>query len=81
MIIRQIMTNENDPYYTSLQAGTFTATTGTPCDDAYPCESGSGGLSRGAKAGIAVGVILGVLFLVALGLALWRRKRKTGRIF
>ena len=74
------MTNNDDPYYTSLQAGTFTATSGTPCDDAYPCESG-GGLSRGAKAGIAVGVILGVLFLAALGLALWRRKIKTGRIF
>ncbi|KAI5451882.1 hypothetical protein NCC49_001184 [Naganishia albida] len=77
----QIMTNENDPYYTSLQAGTFTATTGTPCDDAYPCGKEGGGLSTGAKVGIAIGVILGVLVLAGLAFGLWRRKRKTGRYF
>ncbi|KAJ9110591.1 hypothetical protein QFC22_006709 [Naganishia vaughanmartiniae] len=77
----QVMTNENDPYFTALQAGTFTASSGTPCDDAYPCSSGGGGLSAGAKAGIAIGVILGVLFILALIWALWWRKRRTGRIF
>ncbi|KAJ9097153.1 hypothetical protein QFC21_004822 [Naganishia friedmannii] len=78
----QVMTNKNDPYFTALQAGTFTASSGTPCDDAYPCSSGGGGgLSAGAKAGIAIGVILGVLFILALIWALWWRKRKTGRIF
>lgn len=78
------MTNENDPYYTSLQAGTFTATTGTPCDDAYPCDNeggGGGGLSTGAKVGIAIGVVLGVLLLAGLAFGLWRRKRKTGSYF
>jgi hypothetical protein len=45
----------------------------------YSCSGGSSGLSPGAKGGIAVAVILGVLFILAiLWLVLRRRRQKRG---
>ncbi|WRT65801.1 uncharacterized protein IL334_002750 [Kwoniella shivajii] len=68
----QLLNETSDPHYVSIQAGTYSIPSGQPCDAALPCE-GSGGLSKGAKAGIAIGVILGVLLIVA---AIWWWKRE-----
>ena len=73
-----------DPYYTQLQAGAYAKVkpSGMPCDDAYPCKSGSGhGLSKVAKIviGVVVGLV-GLVIVVLLGLWAWyglRRKNKN----
>jgi hypothetical protein len=63
----------------------------TTCSQVYLCDhsdpppegiassSGSGGMSQGSIIGIAVGVVGGLLFLIAAGLAFWyfRRSRRT----
>ncbi|WVF66027.1 hypothetical protein IAT40_000765 [Kwoniella sp. CBS 6097] len=67
----QLLNNTADPYYVNVQAGTYSAPSGDPCDAAFPC--GGGGLSAGAKAGIAIGVILGVALLVA-AVCFWKRR-------
>ncbi|KAK0641675.1 hypothetical protein B0T16DRAFT_219295 [Cercophora newfieldiana] len=41
--------------------------------------SGIGGLSTGAKAGIAIGAVLGVLLLATAAFVLWRRRRNRHR--
>nr|ODN85568.1 endoglucanase [Cryptococcus depauperatus CBS 7841] len=69
----QLMNNTADPPYVNIQAGTYSVPSSQPCDAALPC--GKGGLSKGAKAGIAVGVILGVLLL--FGLLLFYKKTDT----
>ncbi|WWC68531.1 uncharacterized protein I206_102460 [Kwoniella pini CBS 10737] len=67
----QILNQTSDPPYVSIQAGTYSIPSEQPCDAALPCEGG--GLSKGAKAGIAIGVIVGVLLILA---AIWYWKRK-----
>ncbi|WVQ93659.1 hypothetical protein IAU59_000735 [Kwoniella sp. CBS 9459] len=67
----QLLNNAADPYYVNVQAGTYSAPSDEPCDAALPC--GGGGLSAGAKAGIAIGVIFGVLLLVA-AVCFWKRR-------
>ncbi|OCF75093.1 endoglucanase [Kwoniella mangroviensis CBS 8886] len=67
----QLLNQTSDPYYVQVQAGTYSIPSGQPCDAALPC---GGGLSTGAKAGIAIGVILGVLFILA-GIFYWKRKQ------
>ena len=62
-----------DPYYTAVQAGTYSVPEGEPCDQALPCPSG-GGLSEAAKIGIAVAVVVVVLALL-LAFAWWKRDR------
>ncbi|ODN77109.1 hypothetical protein L202_05642 [Cryptococcus amylolentus CBS 6039] len=71
----QLINGTSDPPYVSIQANTYTIPDGDPCDEALPC-SGSGGLSKGAKIGIAVGVVLGVLLLAGLGFWIWRKYRR-----
>lgn len=56
--------------------------TGEPVDssssnDSSSSPSGGGGLSTGAKAGIAVGVILGVAILALGAFWFWRRSKKS----
>jgi len=60
-----VLNDTSDPYFTRLQAGAFAAVkpSGTPCDAAFPCHS-HGGLSKGAKVGLGVGLsIIGVLIV------------------
>lgn len=73
----QVQNSNIDPYYTTLQAGTYTAPSGQPCDDAYPCSSGGGGLSTGGK--IAIGVIVPVVVLALAGLAFWFWRKRSKR--
>ncbi|KAK4686079.1 endoglucanase, partial [Tremellales sp. Uapishka_1] len=65
-----LLNSSSDPYYTTLQAGTYTVPSGQPCDAALPCSSS--GLSKGDIAGIVIGVVVGVL-LIAAALIWWRR--------
>ncbi len=66
-----------DPYYTQVQAGTYSIPSGEPCDAALPCTSSSG-LSKGAIAGIVIGVVLGLaLLLVSVCLEQEPKKKKT----
>ncbi len=78
----QVQSSTTDPYYTSLGANTYTAPSGQPCDNAYPCSSGGGrsGLSLGAK--IAIGVLVPLFVLALLGLGIWgyfQHRRNMGR--
>ncbi|KDQ14600.1 glycoside hydrolase family 9 protein [Botryobasidium botryosum FD-172 SS1] len=54
----------DDPYYTSLEDGAYASVkpSGTPCDEAFPCEDG---LSRGAT--IAIAVVITPVGLVLIG--------------
>lgn len=73
----------------SATSETAASTNTVPPSDApattTPAGSNSGdsseGLSTGAKAGIGIGVSLGVLGLLALGAAFWivKRRKKTGQ--
>lgn len=45
-----------------------------------PATTSKSSLSGGAKAGIAVGVILGVLAIVALGVYFWSSRRRGGKV-
>lgn len=69
----------SDPYYVSVQAGTYSIPKGKPCDAALTCSK----ISNGAIAGIVIGVVLGVLLILGLiwwwkrnDLRRWRRSRK-----
>jgi hypothetical protein len=42
-------------------------------------ENDNDGLSTGAKAGIAIGVVAGSILLIALAFIVWRSKRRVGR--
>jgi endoglucanase len=78
LVAHQILVGNTDPYYTALQPGTFTATSGSPCTDDYPCDDGGGGLSTGAK--IAIGVIVPVVVIGLILGAWWWYRRKHGRM-
>ena len=69
--VSQLLNGTSNPFYVTLQAGTYSIPKGQPCDDALPC--GGGGLSKGAIAGIVIGVILGIALVLA---ALWWWKRE-----
>ncbi|WWC88048.1 uncharacterized protein L201_002951 [Kwoniella dendrophila CBS 6074] len=71
----QLINGTADPYYVDIKANTYSIPSGQPCDAALPC--GGGGLSKGAKAGIAIGVILGVLLILAL-IWYWKRRQIGG---
>lgn len=76
LVANQLVAGDNtDPYYTSLEPGSYHPTPGTPCNDDYPC-GGGGGLSTGAKAAIGVVVPVVVLSLIGLGVWWWYKKRK-----
>ena len=68
----KLLNGSSDPFYVTLQAGTYSIPKGQPCDDALPC--GSGGLSKGAIAGIVIGVVLGIL-LILVALWWWKREK------
>jgi len=62
---------------------TSPSATGQPASSetsfASPASGGDGGLSNGAKAGIAVGTIIGSFFLVGAIAFVVLRKRRAGR--
>lgn len=60
-------------------AATATQDTDAATSTAAVAEHGSGGLSGGAKAGIAVGSIVGGIFLLAAAVFLIRRHRAVNR--
>lgn len=71
-----VMNDTNDPFFTSLPAGSYHKPAGHPCDGAFPCHTG---LSKGAK--IAIGVVVTVVGLLLLGLAFWFfRGRNNSRL-
>lgn len=67
---------------TATPTSTKADTTSTSLPDANatqnstPQSKGSGGLSSGAKAGIAIGTVLGVIFLAVAAFLLFRRRRR-----
>jgi endoglucanase len=77
-----IMSGDRDPFYTTLASGSYTPTSGLPCNDAYPCGEdgdgggGGGGLSKAAK--IAIGVVVPMIVLAGIfvGVWLWERKKR-----
>lgn len=74
-----VLTNSQDPFYTSLQVGAYTEhkPSGMPCDAMFNCVPG-GSLSDKDK--IIIGVIVGVVGLILLLLALyWLRLRLASR--
>jgi len=77
------MAGDRDPYYTSLAPGSFAATPGSPCNDAYPCGGddngggGGGGLSKAAK--IAIGVVVPVVVLIGIFAGVWFWEKRKGR--
>lgn len=79
----EIMAGDRDPYYTSLAPGSFAATPGSPCNDAYPCGGddngggGGGGLSKAAK--IAIGVVVPVVVLIGIFAGVWFWEKRKGR--
>ena len=67
------------PSSTSSSSASSTATDSS--SSSQPTESSSsGGLSSGAKAGIGIGVALGVLMMAALGFFTFRLYRKVSRM-
>lgn len=63
----------------SSPSNTGLAGTQTDTPSSSPSSSGGGGLSTGAKAGIAVGSIIGGLAILgAVGFFLWRRGKNAG---
>lgn len=81
LVAYELMNGTGDPFYTQLQAGTYNATPGQPCDEAYPCggeDSQGGGLSTGAKVAIGVVVPLAVLAIFFVGVWYWRKRRARG---
>ncbi|KAJ4347475.1 hypothetical protein N0V95_005396 [Ascochyta clinopodiicola] len=74
----------NAPTPSASASGTSPSNTGlSASQSASPDQSsgggGGGGLSTGAKAGIAVGAVIGGLALLgAIGFFLWRRGKNTG---
>ncbi|KAJ0417965.1 hypothetical protein BJY00DRAFT_288709 [Aspergillus carlsbadensis] len=82
----------DESLYTTSTSTTASATTTTPTpsstatstssststDTPEPVDTSSGGLSTGAKAGIAVGAAAGALLLVGFAFLFWRRSRKRG---
>ena len=65
-----VLTNPNDPFYTSLQAGAYAERkpSGLPCDAVFNCVP-QGSLSDTDK--IVIGVIVGIVGLILLVLALY----------
>ncbi|KAI5124856.1 hypothetical protein M0805_007289 [Coniferiporia weirii] len=78
------MNDTADPFYTSLAAGAYDAVkpSGTPCDEAFPCESESHGLSKGGKIALAVVVtVVGLAIIGGVAYIFWlRRKNKVMRV-
>lgn len=65
------MNNTANPFYTTLQAGTYSIPSGEPCDDALPCSSN--GTNKGEIAGIIIGVVLGILLILGIW-GYWKRR-------
>lgn len=55
----QLINGTSDPFYVTL-TDNYTIPNGQPCDVALPCRNG---LSKGAIAGIVIGVVLGCLII------------------
>jgi len=80
MLAAMHVNDNNDPFFTSLQAGEYAKRRpqGQPCDAAIQAGCGGSGLSNGAK--IAIAVVVTLVGLLVVGLAIWllrARKRKS----
>jgi len=66
-----VLNDTSDPYYTSLQAGTYESKRpqGMPCDAAY--EQGCGGPQLSQAGKIAMGAVVGLAGVVIFSLVGW----------
>ncbi|KAF8591471.1 glycoside hydrolase family 9 protein [Ramaria rubella] len=70
LVAYNVLTNTDDPYFTSLQPGEYAKRrpSGQPCDAAFPCQSW-GSLPRTDQ--IVIGVIIGMVGLILVVCALY----------
>lgn len=66
-----VLNDTSDPYYTSLQAGTYESKRpqGMPCDAAY--EQGCGGPQLSQAGKIAMGAVIGLAGVIIFSLVGW----------
>lgn len=65
---------------TAVSSTTSSASTNlSPTTTSSPSNHSSGGLSGGAKAGIAIAVVVGAFLLIGAAFVWWRRRRIYGR--
>lgn len=73
------VTSDNFNAPTTSSSGSTTSNTNLSASSTPEQASGSGGLSTGAKAGIAVGAVIGGLAILGAGaFFLWRRGKNAG---
>lgn len=74
----RVLNDSSDPFFTRLQPGAFAALkpSGSPCDAAFNCNSGSG-LSKGAK--VALGIVLSLIGCMIVAGTWFYYKRRKGR--
>jgi endoglucanase len=78
---QHVISDTSDPYFTQLQAGAYEKVrpSGTPCDEAFPCEKRSR-LSKNGKIALAVVLsVVGCVIFVLLGCYVWLAGRGASK--